>query len=159
MTTDEGGVDQRWVFLADTAARDVKRQSERLDEHRSRAATLFSAAALASGFLGAEAFKAANGPRAWAWVGAGFFATTGCILAYVVWPRTWMFRMNAAAARSRMEAENLSIDQTYQAATAGWLEYYEQNEPRLRRLTVALAVQGMLVVGEIVAFFINLAVG
>jgi hypothetical protein len=159
MSSGEAGANQQWSFLADIAAAGVKRQSERLDEHRVRAATLFSAAAVAGGFLGAEAFKGPDGSTGWAWLGAGFFVATGCILAYIFWPRTWQFTMDVATARSRIEMEELSVAETYQAATSGWLEYYECNEPRLRRLTLTLAVQGMLVVGEIVAFFINLAAG
>ena len=147
------------ALLADHAGRAVTRQAARVDEHRARAATLFSAASIAGAFLGAEAFKAEDGPGAWAWVGAGLFAVTGCILAYVMWPRTWAFVIDVQSAAARVKADNLSADQTNEAVAIGLWENYEQNEPRLRLITKSLAAMGILVVGEIVALFVNLALG
>jgi hypothetical protein len=155
----EGAADPRLALLADEADRAVARQAVRVDEHRSRAATLFSAASIAGAFLGAEAFTAEGGPGPWAWVGATLFALTGCVLAYVVWPRTWAFTLDVRSALARVLAENLSVDQTNEATTIGRCANYEHNEPKLGAMTRALAAMGLLVVGEIVALFINLALG
>lgn len=149
--------DPRIALLADHAARAVARQAERVDEHRARAATLFSAASIAGGFLGAEAFQAPGGPGVWAWVGAALFALCGCVLAYVVWPRTWAFTIDVPSALSRVQAENLSIDHTNEAVAVGLWAFHEQNAIRLKPMTKALAAMVLLVVGEIVALFINLA--
>jgi hypothetical protein len=147
------------ALLADHAGRAIDRQAARVDEHHTRAATLFTAASIAGAFLGAEAFKAKDGPGVWAWVGAVLFAVTGCILAYVMWPRNWAFIIDVRSALNRVKAENLSVDQTNEELLTGLSETYEQNEPQLRVMTKALAVMGLLVVGEIVALFVNLAVG
>jgi hypothetical protein len=79
------------ALLADQAGRALARQAARVDEHYTRSATLFTAASIAGAFLGAKAFKAKDGPGVWAWVRAVLFAVTGCILAYVMWPRNWAF--------------------------------------------------------------------
>lgn len=161
MTTGEGwaAADPRLALLADQAGQAVARQAARVDEHRARAATLFSAASIAGGFLGAEAFKAEGGPGAWAWIGAILFALTGCILAYVVWPRTWAFAIDVRSALARVETDNLSVDQTNEAMVTGLCDNYEKNEPHLGIITKSLAAMGLLVVGEIVALFVNLALG
>lgn len=160
MTGDDvATADPRLALLADQAGRAVARQAVRVDEHRTRAATLFSAASIAGGFLGAEAFKAEGGPGAWAWVGAVLFALTGCILAFVVWPRTWAFTIDVRLALARVAAENPSVDEANEALATGLWDNYEHNEPRVDLLTKALAAMGILVVGEIVALFVNLASG
>jgi hypothetical protein len=160
MTAAEEGaaVNPSLALLADHAGRAIARQAARVDEHRTRAATLFTAASIAGAFLGAEAFKVKGGPGAWAWVGAVLFVVTGCILAYVMWPRNWAFTMDVRCALDRVKAENLSVDQTNEAVITGLWENYEQNEPRLDVITKALAAMGLLVVGEILALFVNLAV-
>jgi hypothetical protein len=154
---DEPVCDPRLALLADHARQAVARQAARVDEHRTRAATLFSAASIAGGFLGAEAFTTEDGPGAWAWVGAALFALTGCILAYVVWPRSWAFTVDVRSALARVRDEELSIDATNEAVATGLWDNYEHNEPRLHVLTMALAAMGILMIGEIVTLFINLA--
>jgi hypothetical protein len=146
------------ALLADQAGQAIARQAARVDEHRTRAATLFSAASIAGAFLGAEAFKGKAGPGAWAWVGAVLYAITGCILAYVNWPRSWAFTINVPKALGRVKAENLSVDQSNEELATGLSKTYDQNEPQLDFMTKALAAMGLLVVGEIVALFVNLAV-
>jgi hypothetical protein len=158
--TEEGATaNPSLALLADHAGRAIARQAARVDELRNRSATLFTAASIAGAFLGAEAFKAKAGPGAWAWVGAVLYVVTGCILAYVMWPRSWAFMIDVRSAVARVKAENLSVDQTNEAMVTGLWEYYEKNEPQLRVMTKALAAMGLLVVGEIVALFVNLAAG
>jgi hypothetical protein len=157
--TEEGATaNPSLALLADHAGRAIARQAARLDELRNRSATLFTAASLAGAFLGAEAFKAKAGPGAWAWAGAVLYVATGCILAYVMWPRNWAFTIDVPSALDRIKTENLSVDQTNEAIVTGLLETYEKNEPRLRVMAKALAAMGLLVVGAIVALFVNLAV-
>ena len=159
MTTEEGATaNPNLALLADRADQAIARQAARVDEHRTRAATLFSAASIAGAFLGAEAFKGKAGPGAWAWVGAVLFAATGCILAYIMWPRSWAFTTDVPSALARVKAENLSVDQTNEELTIGLWNDYERNEPQLDVMSKALAAMGLLVVGEIVALFVNLAV-
>ena len=159
MTGDADGAtaDPRLVMLADHAGRALARQADRLDDCRARAATLFSAAAIAGGFLGAEAFTAKDGPGAWAWVGAVLFVLAGCILAYVLWPRTWIFTINAREALTRVQADNMSVNDANKALAVGLLDAYDCNDPKLDVLSKALSAMGILLVGEVVAFFINLA--
>jgi len=145
------------AILADQADRAVARQAVRVDEHRARAATLFSAAAVAGAFLGAEAFKDPKGPGPWAWAGAILLAIGGVLLAYVVWPRTWAFVIDVPSARDRVKSGNLSADQTSEALITGLWNNYRHNEPKLRFTSTALGVMGILVVLEIAALFINLA--
>lgn len=159
MTAEEGApANPSLALLADRAGQAVARQAARVDEHRTRAATLFSAASIAGAFLGAEAFKGKAGPGAWAWVGAVLFAVTGCILAYIMWPRSWAFTTDVPSALARVKTENLSVDQTNEELATGLWKDYERNEPHLDVMTKALAAMGLLVVGEIVALFVNLAV-
>jgi hypothetical protein len=161
MTGDADGAtaDPRMVMLADHAGRALARQAARLDEHRTRAATLFSAGAIAAGFLGAEAFTANDGPGAWAWVGAILFVLAGCTLAYVQWPRLWTFMIDVSSALDRVEAENMSVDDANKALAIGLEDNYKSNETQLDDLTKALSVMVALLVGEVVAFFVNLALG
>lgn len=156
---DGATADPLMAIFADHAGRAVARQAARVDEHRARAATLFSAASIAGGFLGAQSFNATDGPGAWAWVGAVLFAVTGCILAYVMWPRTWAFTIDVHSALDRVKTENLAVDEANEALATGLWTNYEDNEPRLDVLTRALAAMVVLVVGEVLAFFVNLALG
>ena len=103
-------------------------------------------------------FKATGGPGTWAWVGAVLFAVTGCILAYVMWPRKMAFSLDMQSALARVKAENLSVDQTNEALIIGLWGAVEQNDMGRQGVTKALAVMAVLVVGEIVALFVNLAV-
>lgn len=72
--------DPRRRLLYEQALRGVDRQAGVVDECRGRAATLFAAASIAAGFLGAEAFTPPQAPGPWAWIGAGMFALSGCVL-------------------------------------------------------------------------------
>lgn len=163
MTAPAGGplpaaADPSLAVLADHAGRAIARQAARIDEHRSRAATLFSAASISAAFLSAETFKSGTSPGPWAWVGAALFALTGLTLVYIIWPPTWRFMIDVRAALTRVHAEGLSVDQTNEAVAVGLSQNYADNEPRLGVMTKALTAMGLLVVGEIVALFINLAV-
>ena len=158
MTSGAGGVttDPRLAMLADHAGRAIARQAVKVDEHRARAATLFTAASVAGGFLGAESFKAPSGPGTWAWVGAVLYALAGCVLAYVMWPRRWSFNIDIGL--ELKEAKEESIDAVNQNMASTLWGMYEQNDQRLQRLTGALATMVILAVDTVWAFFVNVAV-
>lgn len=137
------------------AEKAVQRQATRLDEHRARAATLFSAAAIASGFLGSRAF-AQSQPGGWATAGAIFFAATGIALVYVVWPREWRFGLDVNVSLQYVLNDRPPASKTYQRAATGWQSNYEHNEPILRRVTRSMAFMALLVAATNIAFFINL---
>jgi hypothetical protein len=85
----------------DASKEALKRQDASLDNLRTRAATLLSAASVATAFLGAEALKR---PRArkepwlegWEWVAASSFVLLTIAVIVILWPRRgWMFSLGA----------------------------------------------------------------
>ncbi len=91
------------------AVRRIVDQRARLDNLRTRAATLLSAAALATSFLGAEALKDTrmgsagepiedHGLEFWELVGVGAFVGLGVACLVVLWPRRkrWKFGVDVS---------------------------------------------------------------
>jgi hypothetical protein len=68
-----------------------------LEDLRTRAATVLSAASIATAFLGAQALKRPKNRAelwldGWEWVAAGSFVVLALTVIVILWPRRWLLR-------------------------------------------------------------------
>ncbi|HEX9682410.1 MAG TPA: hypothetical protein VGA13_04965 [Acidimicrobiales bacterium] len=162
MTTDAepldgGDPDPRDRLLYESALRGVDRQATRLEEIRGRATSLFGAAAIAGGFLAAEVFGPEADLTPFAWIGAGAFAMTGCLLGVVLWPWKWRFVVKQNQVRELVE-QGESTATMYYSLAASYEGCHAANEPSLLRLSRVLSLMVVGVVVEVVFLLLNLVV-
>jgi hypothetical protein len=134
--------DPRKKFVFDESLRALGEQAGRRDELRSRAGNIFAASAVATGFLGAEAFKADSTPRAWA---------------YVLLPTSWAFTNDVGRLQTEWVDQGYSLDTMY-AGLAGYHdENLRSNEPKLRWRARAVTVAAVALVVDILALLIDVS--
>jgi hypothetical protein len=149
--------DPRKKFVFDESLRALGEQAGRRDELRSRAGNIFAASAVATGFLGAEAFKADSTPRAWAWTAAVAFVVTGLAAVYVLLPTSWAFTNDVGRLQTEWVDQGYSLDTMY-AGLAGYHdENLRSNEPKLRWRARAVTVAAVALVVDILALLIDVS--
>jgi hypothetical protein len=77
-------LDGSYEIALDQAVRALDSQSAVLESYRTRAATLISAAAIATSFLGSQAFKVGQHRSDWTWLAVGCFAGVLVACAFVM---------------------------------------------------------------------------
>jgi hypothetical protein len=75
------------------SVRAIESQSEVLESYRGRASTLVSAAAIATSFLGSQAFRSGYNRSDWTWAAVVCFIGVLVACGFVMWPRAWLFHM------------------------------------------------------------------
>jgi hypothetical protein len=150
--------DARYKLLYEQALRGIERQAARLAELRSRATNLFGAGAIAAGFLAAEVFKPGTDLTALAWVGAGAFALTGCLLGITLLPWTWKLSVANHTDVSTMIDNAESLSTMHNSLAHLFACNYRHNEPKLRHLAQAVSAMALGVVVEVLALLGNLAI-
>jgi hypothetical protein len=76
----------------DEAVRALSEQQAAIDSFHSRVGLLFSAAAITTSFLGAQALRA--GPSFFSWLALLDFVGVAVILLAILWPRKWEAAVN-----------------------------------------------------------------
>ncbi len=103
--------DPRLALAYDESVRGWALQSSVLDELRSRAGVLLSAASVASAFLGALALEGTEEFSALSIAGTTAFGCVVLLCVYVLWPAKWTFVHNAELVITTYVDKDKSLDQ------------------------------------------------
>lgn len=151
--------DPRLGLIWEEGQRAVDGQVCGLDELRSRAAMVLTAASIAAAFLAATALDGGANFRTATWFGTGAFAVVGILTTAVLVPvRGWKFhRGTGKLLASYVEGENPSTIDDMHHDLAYHLQYdLNVNEKKLRWCYWALSASCAALVVEILAFLWDL---
>jgi hypothetical protein len=156
--------DPRLQLIYEEARRAVERQAARVNEVRTRASSVLAAASIVAAFLGSGAFETAptataENVTAWAYLAAISFVGVGVLVAWILRPRkSWVFQRRADRQLHAYLEQGLSddIDRMRQSLAQLLHQDYVENEQRINQLKTPLVVAVVLLVLEMVAFFIDL---
>ena len=153
--------------IYELALRALTSQRERVDNIRGRAATLLSAAAIVTAFLGAEAIKDTKlqGGRLVPdrslepaeIVGLAAFVGVGLACLLILWPRSkkWRFEMSAKKLVEHYAPHEIDV---VHLNLALWMEKCQRhNEPMLGKLAGGFRAGAFLLLVEVVALVIDLS--
>jgi hypothetical protein len=141
----------------DEAVRALAEQQAAIDSFRSRAGLLFSAAAITTSFLGAQALRGNPSPFSWLAL-LGFVGVAVAFLA-LFWPRKWEM---TASPREVIEtyiepAAPASIEDLYRDLSFHMGRSYVKNHEGLERLFVFFQIANVLLVIEVVLWITAIA--
>jgi hypothetical protein len=154
---DTPAVDPRNKFVYEEALRGINDQARRSEELRNRAATIFSAGAVATSFLGAETFKLGGVPGLWAWTAAAAFVVTGLSSVFVLIPTSWTFTFRVSRLTTELVDKDFSLDRMYSGLAQELDQYQRNNERKLRLRAQAIIVAAIALVVDVLALFIDLS--
>jgi hypothetical protein len=156
MVIEPGGA---YKLAYEEAVRALSQQETALDNFRTRAGIVLSAAAIATSFLGGEAL-ADNHLGVWSWVAIALFAGVGTFTITMLWPRKdWEF---AAQPRrliaTYVETDHpLALDEIHRDLALHMEDSYEENARRLQRLMLAFRWASILLAAEVAAWIVDIA--
>ena len=141
------------------AVRGLSQQQSTLDNFRTRAGILLSAAAIATSFLGGQAL-ADHELAFWSWLAVLLFACVGGSALFILWPRKdWEF----VAGPRRLIAtyvetdEPLPLVEIHRDLALHMENSYDENERRLQWLIIALRWGSLVLAAEVIAWVIAIA--
>jgi hypothetical protein len=145
----------------DEARHSMTEQIARINDLRTRSATLFSAAAVVTSFLGAEALSdAGSGLGAAEVVAIAAFVGVGVACLYILWPRrdAWLFGFAPAkVVRNYVDGEKRKDPDVIHRDLALHLgQHLQHNAGRLQRLFWAFQAGACLLGVEVIAWMIDL---
>ena len=142
----------------DEAVRALSEQREMIDGLRSRAGLLFSAAAVTTSFLGAQALQS-GGPGRFYWLALTGFVGVAMAMLAILWPQRWEFTANPhevigfyIESTSPAPLEDLHRELVIQME-AGHL----QNSAGLAKLVVYFQIANVLLAVEVMLWTIAIA--
>lgn len=142
------------------AIRALEQQQRRVDNLRTRAGILLSAAAIATSFLGGKALEG-RAPTAWGWAAVALFAALSGVALLILWPRDeWKFAIGIRELfQDYVEAEEpLPITTIHRDLALHMEDSYFENERGLNVLIWAFRLGCGLLSAEVVAWIIDIAV-
>jgi hypothetical protein len=150
--------DPRSAFVYQEALRGLLQQQAAVQSLQARAATLIFAASFASSLLGSQAL--ADGVGAWDWIALGFLFAIGTLAVLLLWPYynlTFRFDPEHLLARYVDVAEPMSMSAIHRELALQIMSDWQQNGRIVRRLREALQLALILLLFEIVAWFVSIA--
>jgi hypothetical protein len=150
--------DPRSAFVYQEALRGLLQQQAAVQSLQARAATLIFAASFASSLLGSQAL--ADGVGAWDWIALGFLFAIGTLAVLLLWPYynlTFRFDPEHLLARYVDVAEPMSMSAIHRELALQIKSDWQQNGRIVRRLREALQLALILLLCEIVAWFVSIA--
>jgi hypothetical protein len=150
--------DPRAAFVYQEALRGLLQQQAAVQSLQTRAATLIFAASFASSLLGSQAL--ADGVGAWDWVALGLLFAIGALAVFLLWPYynlTFRFDPEDLLARYVDVAEPMPMPAIHRELALQIKSDWKQNGRIVRRLREALQLALILLLFEIVAWFISIA--
>ncbi len=141
------------------AVRALSHQEAVLDNFRTRAGILLSAAAIATPFLGGEAVR--DGEFAVSsWLAVAFFGGVAAATLVILWPwKDWEF----VAGPRRLIAtyvetdDPLPLHRIHRDLALHMEDSFDENEQRLERLLFAFRAASLLLAAEVVAWIVDIA--
>jgi hypothetical protein len=157
--TDEG---QEAVYKVtyDEAVRALDHQADVLESLRTRAATLFAAANVATAFLAGVALKDQEFVLESTIAAVCYFGVLA-ITVYVLAPKDWTFELNSRdLIRDFPEAERpYPLSEMYRDLALFMRDHYESNKKEIDRLFGFLLISIVLLGAEIIAWTVDLGLG
>ncbi|HEV2891881.1 MAG TPA: hypothetical protein VGX28_16025 [Frankiaceae bacterium] len=157
---DEADGDPRLRLVYEESLRAVQDQQRSLDNLRSRAAQLLTAAAVVETFLVGLVLGAEGRPRPATWVGAGAFVALALICVWIVLPRKgWTFSNSATILLDAyVDAEPAaSLDEMYRNLAIYNERHWDRNQDELlNKRLVGLQVAAALLVVCILSSVVDL---
>jgi hypothetical protein len=151
--------DEAYALAYEEGRHAVSVQQTVVDNLRGRAGVLLSGAAIATSFLGGQAL-AEGRPSEWSWVAIASFALLGAATLTILWPTTWEFEADPrdiiATYAEVEEPRGLAVIQRDLALHRSGV--LAENGRRLDRLVRAFRLASLLLLIEIAAWGIDLAV-
>jgi hypothetical protein len=150
--------DPRSAFVYQEALRGLLQQQGAIQSLQARAATLIFAASFASSLLGSQAL--ADGVGAWDWIALGLLFAIGAVAVFLLWPYynlTFRFDPEDLLARYVDVAEPMSMPTIHRELALQIKSDWQQNGRIVRRLREALQLALILLLFEIVAWFVSIA--
>jgi hypothetical protein len=150
--------DSRAAFVYQEALRGLLQQQAAIQSLQARAATLIFAASFASSLLGSQAL--ANGVGAWDWVALGLLFAIGGLAVLMLWPYynlTFRFDPEDLLARYVDVAEPPPMETIHRELALQIKSDWRRNGRIVRRLREALQLALILLLLEIVAWFVSIA--
>lgn len=139
--------------------RALDRQAAAIDELRSRAGSILSAASIVAAFLGAESLKGSEPLPVLTWVAVTAFALCGLACAWVLRPREFTFLASAkqVIADRIVSEDRVDVDQLRWALAVQFEEWYDDNQRDRTRMACAISVSCLALVVEVGAWLAQLA--
>jgi hypothetical protein len=150
--------DARSAFVYQEALRGLLQQQGAVQSLQTRAATLIFAASFASSLLGSQAL--ADGLGAWDWIALGLLFGIGVLAVGLLWPYynlTFRFDPEVLLARYVDVADPLPMSAIHRELALQIKSDWQQNGRIVRRLREALQLALVLLLLEIVAWFVAIA--
>lgn len=143
----------------DEAVRALSEQQGVIDSLRSRAGLLFSAAAITTSFLGAQAFQGGSSSFA-SWLALLCFVAVATASLAILWPRKWE---GAISSRHVIEAyiepaETAAVEDLHRDLSIYMHSSYLENREGLEQLAVFLQVASGLLTLEVALWIVAIAV-
>lgn len=152
------GKDLLYKVAYDEAVRALSEQQSVVESFRTRAGLLFSAAAVTTSFLGAQAFQGGDSIFA-SWLALICFIAVAVAALAVLWPRPWE---GAASPREVIDAyielaEIASVEELHRDLSLFLHSSYVENRVGLRQLAGLLQVASGLLTIEVALWIVAIA--
>lgn len=152
------GRDLLYKVAYDEAVRALSEQQAVVESFRTRAGLLFSAAAVTTSFLGAQALSGGNG-NSLSWFALVAFTGVAAALLAILWPRRWEFTTNPhVVIEAYIEsADSASLDALHRDLSMHMNASYLENREAQERLFVYVRIANVLFVLELVLWISAIA--
>lgn len=142
----------------DEAVRALSEQREMIDGLRSRAGLLFSAAAVTTSFLGAQALQGGK-PSLVCWLALAGFVGVAIAMLAILWPRQWEFTANPHEVIGVYieSTPPVPLEELHRELAIDMEAGYLQNSGGLEKLVVYFQVANVLLAVEVMLWMIAIA--
>lgn len=150
--------DTLYKVAYDEAVRALAEQRATIDGIRTRAGLLFSAAAITTSFLGAQALRGSN-PDLFSWLALAGFVGVAAALFAILWPRKWEVAVNPREVIGTYieSAVPAPIAELHRDLSFHVHRSYLENRKGLRKLVVLFQIATVFLVIEVVLWIIAIA--
>ncbi len=150
--------DLRYRLVYEESVRTLSDQQKNLDDLRSRAGILLSAASISTSFLGGIAIvRSGLGP--WAWAAIASFVAAALLISLTLLPTSWRFEVDVAELLADyVESDSpADLDEMQRSLALYRQDTFDLNAGRLARLFLALRIGCLFLVVEVVSWLLDLA--
>jgi hypothetical protein len=140
------------------AVRTLAEQQATIESFRMRAGTLFSAAAVTTSFLGAQALAGGNS-SIFLWPALLAFVAVSAVSLASLWPRSWEFTASPLGVIESCAgvAESIEIEELYRALSIDMYGSYLENQLGMKQLAVFFQAAAGLLTIEVVLWIVAIA--
>jgi hypothetical protein len=151
------GGDARVAFVYQEAVRGLNHQQSLVENMNSRAGSVIFATAFANSLLGSRALSDGLGP--WDWIAAALLFQIGALIVFMLWPyHRYAFRFDPEdLLRQYIDGKPTTMSDMHRALALRVKSDMAGNWRIIQRLRVALQVALLLLLLDILAWFLSIA--